>query len=138
MYDTGKIVIGIIVFLAIFSIPFVYSQVSGDADEVPDLEPALESLTSQGLQCVEDVDYMRAKHMDLLVNWRDEVVRGADREYVSENSGEIFDKSLTDTCLEQCHTNKSDFCDQCHTYVNVQPGCWECHNVWPQQPEEGE
>lgn len=129
MYDTSKVVIGIIVFLAIFTIPFWYSQVTGDAEEVPNLDPALESLKAEGKQCVESVDYMRAKHMDLLNTWRDDVVRGADREYVSEEYGVTYDKSLTDTCLEQCHTNKSDFCDQCHTYVNVEPGCWECHNI---------
>lgn len=125
MYDTSKIVIGFIVFLTIFTIPFWYSQVTGDADEVPDIQRA----PGIGDQCVEDVDYMRAKHMDLLNTWRDDVVRGADREYVSEEYGVTYDKSLTDTCLEQCHTNKSDFCDQCHTYVNVEPGCWECHNI---------
>ena len=126
MYDTSKIVIGIIVFLAIFTIPFWYSQVSGDADEMPVLVIPSEA----GDECVEDVDYMRAKHMDLLNTWRDDVVRGADREHESEEyPGVIYDKSLTDTCLEQCHTNKSEFCDQCHGYVNVEPGCWECHNI---------
>ncbi len=126
MYDKGKIIIGIIIFIAIFTIPFWYSTlVTGDAEEVPDIVIAPEA----GDQCIEDVDYMRAKHVDLLNTWRDDVVRGADREYVSEEYGVTYDKSLTDTCLEQCHTNKSDFCDQCHTYVNVEPGCWECHNI---------
>ena len=125
MYDTGKIIAGIVIFIAIFSVPFWYSSVvTGDADEVPDIK----IVDGAGDQCVESTDYMRAKHMDLLNNWRNDVVRGADRTYVSE-SGEQFDKSLTDTCLEQCHTNKSTFCDECHTYVNVEPGCWDCHNI---------
>lgn len=128
MYDTGKIIIGIVIFLAIFTIPFWYSQVTGDADEMPELQLSDEAKAAG--QCVEDIDYMRAKHMDLLNEWRDDVVRGADREYMSEEfPGQVFDKSLTDTCLEQCHTNKADFCDLCHTYVNVEPGCWDCHNI---------
>ena len=131
MYDTGKIVIGIIIFLAIFSVPFVYSHMS-DADEVP--EPQLSEKAEAAGQCIEDVDYMRAQHMDLLINWRDDVVRGADRAYYPSedkylNDGEPWDKSLTDTCLEQCHTNKSEFCDQCHSYVSVEPNCWDCHNI---------
>jgi len=39
--------------------------------------------------------------------------------------------SLQNTCME-CHSNKSKFCDQCHTYAAVNPFCWECHI----QPEE--
>ena len=125
MYDKGKIIIGIIIFLALFTIPFWYSQVSGDAD----VEAYPEIATEAGTQCVEDTDYMRAQHMDLLNDWRDEVVRGADREYISKEYGSTYDKSLTDTCLEQCHTNKADFCDECHSYVRVKPGCWDCHNI---------
>ena len=129
MYDKGKIIIGIFIFLAIFTIPFWYSSiVTGDDDYVP--VPDTSELREQGLNCVEDVDYMRAKHVDLLDNWRNDVVRGADREYESKAfSGVIYDKSLTDTCLEQCHTNKTDFCDECHSYVSVEPDCWECHNI---------
>ncbi len=124
MYDKAKIIIGIIIFLAIFTIPFWYSHVSGDADAeaYPDSSVA-------GTQCIEDADYMRAQHMDLLNDWRNDVVRGADREHVSEEYGVTYDKSLTDTCLEQCHTNKADFCDECHSYVSVKPGCWDCHNI---------
>ncbi len=36
--------------------------------------------------------------------------------------------SLTLTCLE-CHSNKDKFCDRCHDYLRVSPGCWDCHNV---------
>ncbi len=122
MYDTGKIIIGIVIFLVLFSLPFWYSHMS-DADEVPEIIIP----SSAGDQCIEDIDYMRGQHMDLLMNWRDDVVRGADKAH--EYNGEIYDKSLTDTCLEQCHTNKADFCDECHSYVSVEPDCWDCHNI---------
>lgn len=39
--------------------------------------------------------------------------------------------SLQNTCMD-CHSNKKDFCDQCHNYTNVNPFCWDCHL----QPEE--
>lgn len=134
MYDKGKVLLGIVVFLAVFTIPFWYSQITGEADEAPDLEPALQAVRDAGNNdCIESADWMRAHHPKLLVDWRNEVVRGADRTYESEEYGTIFDKSLTDTCLEQCHTDKSEFCDQCHTYTGVQPGCWECHNIIPEE-----
>ena len=34
--------------------------------------------------------------------------------------------SLTNTCLG-CHSNKAQFCDQCHNYLEVTPYCWDCH-----------
>ncbi len=126
MYDKEKVLLGIVIFLALFTLPIWYSQITGDADAEPYVEIAPEA----GAQCVESADYMRAKHMDLLDEWREDVVRGADREYESDTyPGVIYDKSLTDTCLEQCHTNKSEFCDSCHGYVDVRPKCWECHNI---------
>ena len=125
MYDKGKVILGIVIFLALFTLPFWYSQITGDADA----EPYREIPAEAGDQCVESADYMRANHMDLLDNWRNDVVRGADRVYESNDYDLTFDKSLTDTCLEQCHTNKSEFCDACHGYVDVRPDCWDCHNV---------
>jgi len=121
------VLLGIIAFLVLFTLPIWYSQITGDADA----EPVREKPEGH---CVESADYMRANHMDLLDTWRNEVVRGADRAYYPSdkqylNDGEPWDKSLTDTCLEQCHTNKSDFCDACHSYVDVRPDCWDCHNI---------
>jgi len=58
------------------------------------------------------------------------VVRKGIRQYES-STGNVYDMSLQNTCME-CHSNKSKFCDQCHTYTAVAPFCWECHI----QPEE--
>lgn len=129
MYDKGKIIAGVLIFLALFTIPFWYSQATGDAGKKLNSDSALEELRAENKTCVESLGYMRSKHMDLLNNWRNEVVRQESRVYVSKAYGTTFDKSLTDTCLEQCHTNKAEFCDQCHSYVGVQPGCWDCHNI---------
>ncbi|MBM3132582.1 MAG: menaquinol oxidoreductase, partial [Chloroflexi bacterium] len=114
---------GVVIFLALFTIPFWYSQATGDANRKLDIKIAPEA----GDECIESTGYMRSKHMDLLNDWRNEVVRQESRVYVSKNG--TFDKSLTDTCLEQCHTNKAEFCDECHSYVAVQPDCWDCHNI---------
>ena len=121
MYDTGKIIMGVVIFLVLFTLPLWYSQASGDADYVPD--PQI--LPEAGDQCVESADYMKNRHMELLDDWRHSVVRGADRVYHAED-GKEWDKSLTDTCLD-CHSNYEDFCVACHDYVDVRPKCWECH-----------
>jgi hypothetical protein len=63
--------------------------------------------------------------MTLLNEWRDKVVRGEDRIYVSA-SGKPFNISLSETCMN-CHSNKAEFCDRCHDYVDVSPYCWDCH-----------
>jgi len=71
---------------------------------------------------------MRANHMSLLDEWRDSVVRDADRLYKGTN-GKSFDMSLStgeESCLG-CHVDKEKFCDRCHTYASVAPYCWECH-----------
>ena len=72
------------------------------------------------------------QHMKLLDQWRNDVVRDADRLYTS-TSGVNFEKSLQNTCME-CHSNKAKFCDSCHTYMGVTPFCWDCHI----EPEETE
>jgi hypothetical protein len=72
-----------------------------------------------------DTDYMRAEHMQLLDLWRHSVVRNGKRVFVN-TSGKEFNMSLSNTCLD-CHSNKADFCDRCHTYASVEPYCWDCH-----------
>ncbi len=65
--------------------------------------------------------------MDLLVSWREGVVRQRERVYRAFN-GRTYNVSLTGTCLSQCHQNKADFCDRCHNYIGVKgPYCWDCH-----------
>ncbi|MCB2187456.1 MAG: sulfate reduction electron transfer complex DsrMKJOP subunit DsrJ [Deltaproteobacteria bacterium] len=121
MNDKGKIVAGLIIFLAVFSFPFWYNL--GQAKPIPKPElPAKKVAT----QCVEATAYMKTSHMRVLDIWRNSVVRDGNRFYASELSGKEFDMSLSNTCM-QCHTSKVKFCDQCHNYVGVSPYCWTCH-----------
>ncbi len=71
--------------------------------------------------------------MNMLLDWREEVVRDNLRTYTASDGNEYV-KSLTDTCLS-CHSPKDEFCDQCHNYVAAQPYCWNCH-VIPEDLEE--
>ncbi len=126
MYDSGKIISGIVLFIVILTIPAWYNRISGKMLYKPELK-----LVTKEKRCVESKEYMRDNHMQLLDEWREAVVRGgAERIHISQK-GSKFDISLTNSCLK-CHSNKKDFCDKCHDYLMVSPGCWDCHII----PEE--
>ena len=122
MYNSGKILIGIIVFLILFTSPIWYDLAIGN----PTIKPNLVLPTGEDQkECVMSAEYMRDNHMELLDVWRDDVVRNGNRTFTT-SSGKKFEMSLTKTCLG-CHSNKAEFCDQCHNYLGVSPYCWECH-----------
>ena len=125
MHDAGKILAGLVVFLALVTTPLWYHSVTGTVTAPPELEyPAGED------KCVADKEYMTSFHMDLLNEWRDDVVRRNDRVHKGLDGIE-YDKSLSRTCMN-CHVNKDKFCDRCHDYAGVKPYCWDCHL----EPEE--
>ncbi len=126
MYSTGKLVTsGVSLFICLAMLPLWYVLAGGKATSLPELE-----VVSTEKQCIEETRYMRAKHMDLLYDWRDTVARQGTRTFVATD-GRKYTMSLTGTCLD-CHSNKSAFCDRCHNYAGVAPGCWDCH-VAPQE-----
>lgn len=142
MYDKGKIIIGLIVFLAVTTFPFWYNRASGTASVYPPPKPV-----PQGYHCVEDLEFMRASHMQLLNEWRDKVVREGARVYESRYfQGEKYAMSLSNTCLK-CHADWSGFaggnmaiapedqprtCLECHDYAGVTVYCYDCH-IHPQE-----
>jgi len=117
MYDAGKIIVGLVIFLVLVTSPLWYNLVSGSPVTAPELQYPTDST-----QCVEAKDYMRASNMDLL----NAVVREGRRDHVSALTGKSYDMSLSRTCMD-CHDNKAQFCDACHTYMAVTPYCWDCH-----------
>ena len=120
MSDKMKVVAGLILFLGLAAFPIWYPLgAEGDAAQ-PELE-----LPADATECVEDTEYMTANHMDLLNQWRNAVVRDGARDYTA-SSGEVFNMSLTKTCLG-CHEDRDAFCTKCHDYANVDPKCWDCH-----------
>jgi len=126
MYDGGKIIVGLAVFVVLFTFPFWFN-IGSAAYKEPELQKP-----KQGKECVLPTQEMRAEHMQLLNEWRDEVVRDKEHYYHSPN-GKVYWKSLTKTCMK-CHTDKEKFCDKCHNSLDVSPYCWDCHVV----PEGGE
>lgn len=142
MYDAGKVIIGLAIFVAIFTSPIWINLSVGQEVREPDLSPALAASKDGG--CIEDTEFMREKHMDLLNDWRNEVVRDHDRFYTRDGhevmwselakepekfalyGDEKVQKSLSNTCMK-CHSNYTDFCNACHTNSGVDPFCWDCH-----------
>jgi hypothetical protein len=122
MRDRSLISIGVILFLVLATFPFTYNLAARTSSVGPDLK-----LPENEKQCVAPTEYMISSHMQLLVDWRENRVRRDIREYTAFN-GKSYSIDLTGTCLTQCHTAKSEFCDRCHTYMGVgEPYCMECH-----------
>jgi hypothetical protein len=122
MYDKGKVFIGLLIFLVVILFPVWYNVARGSATEPPKLEKSV-----KGDNCVLDSAWMREHHMELLDDWRDKYVRENINVFVSPD-GHEYDISLSNTCLD-CHRQKAEFCDRCHTYMAVDPYCWDCHNI---------
>ena len=126
MYDGVKIIFGLLIFVALVTLPFTLSTGKEYTKANPKIEtPEIMKLPEAERKCVESKDYMRKEHMKMLIEWRDTVVRDGKTLYVN-SQGKSFNMSLQNTCM-QCHTNKSKFCDECHNYVKVSPYCWDCH-----------
>ncbi|MCB2181717.1 MAG: sulfate reduction electron transfer complex DsrMKJOP subunit DsrJ [Desulfobulbaceae bacterium] len=123
MYDKGKIVPGLIIFVGLML--FAIFNNAGQKPQPPKLEKP------EGYkECVLPVEEMKQSHMVLLNEWRDEVIREGKREQVKVG-GKMFDKSLQRGCMH-CHTSKKKFCDVCHEFASVYPYCWDCH-IAPQR-----
>jgi hypothetical protein len=122
MYDAGKIVTGLVIFLVALTFPVWYDAATNAAAAKPD--PVI---VTQEKNCVLPTEEMRAAHMTLLDSWRDQVVRQGETVFVAAD-GKQYDMSLTGTCLK-CHTNKAEFCDRCHDYAQAKPACWDCHTA---------
>ncbi len=122
MYDSGKIIAGLIIGIGLLSFPFWYNLGTAAA---PAPEPILADAAKAAGQCVDSKANMKTTHMQILDDWRNNVVRDGQRLYVAPN-GNQYEMSLQNTCMT-CHTSKKDFCDKCHNYTSVSPFCWDCH-----------
>lgn len=123
MYDGGKIIPGLIIFVGLML--FAFFNNAGKKVEAP-----VVAKPYGYKECVKPVQYMKESHMELLNQWRDEALREGKREKV-EAGGVLYEKSLQNGCMH-CHTSKEKFCDVCHQFASVYPYCWDCH-VKPQE-----
>lgn len=132
MYNKGTIISGLIIFVLFVTFPLWFNALSTAASTVPkpELPPGGEK------ECVAPAAEMRAKHMSMLNEWRDDVLRDGNRVAVNVG-GKEYRKGLQMACME-CHSNKEKFCDSCHVYAAVKPFCWDCHLTPSQAAEKKE
>ncbi len=119
MYNAKIVIPGIAIFAFLVTFPVWFNSLSADTVPKPELPPGGEK------NCVAPAAEMRDKHMVLLNQWRDDVLRDGKRGTI-EVDGKTYKKGLQMACM-QCHTSKEKFCDACHTYSSVKPYCWDCH-----------
>jgi len=118
--DRAWILLGLAVFLLLLTVPLLWNMGARPGLKKPDLV-----MPADQKNCVMPASYMNSSHMQVLLQWRDEVVR-EDRHRFTAYDGKLYDMRLSGTCLS-CH-EKAKFCDRCHDYVGVKtPYCWECH-----------
>ena len=128
IYNGNRIIPGLLIFLVLVTFPLWYNM--GKAAPPP--QPKIDTVVIERMaqkQCILPKDDMRTGHMQLLNDWRTSVVRNNERVYVAAD-GKKYEMSLQNECMK-CHSNKTQFCDQCHTYAGMTlgstPYCWTCH-----------
>jgi len=116
--------IAVVIPVAIILLPILYSLAGYVFARGPgDPDPFLQMPEERFKYCVEDGEYMRFHHWELLQQVRDEVVREG------KSGGVTFDQCRV------CHENRAGFCDRCHAAANVRPDCFGCH-YFPETPEK--
>jgi len=124
MHDK-KLIIPILVVI-VLALTYPVWSLFGQGAAAPELDlNTPEILALEEKACIEDTEFMRANHMELLNEWRIKSVREGTDVYVASD-GREYEMSLQNTCLS-CHSNKEKFCDSCHSYGDVDPDCWACH-----------
>ena len=73
-----------------------------------------------------DTAYMRAEHMELLDDWRDEVVRDG-RPDLHRGGRHGGTTRASPAPAWAATPTRREFCDRCHDYLGVKPYCWDCH-----------
>ena len=103
LYNAKAVTVGIVAFLVVCTSPFWAGFGSSDYTS-----PKV-SLPKDAKECIEDTAFMKAEHMQLLNEWRDQALRQGNRVYVAKN-GKKWNISLKNTCLK-CHNEYEQFCD---------------------------
>ena len=126
MYDSGKIIPGLLIFVLLITFPFWYNNLSS-AEQVKTPEPPDKSIltgfTFPNGQEHPSAAEMRAKHMELLQSFH------AAADPAKMAAAQKGEKMQTMSCM-MCHGSKEQFCDSCHANIAEKkvPDCWNCHN----------
>ena len=86
----------------------------------------------KGDQCVEETEFMRKNHMELLLHQRDETMyKGIRTKKHSLKECIECHAVYDDNGQAVTHLNEKHFCVQCHEYTSVSIDCFDCHASRP-------
>jgi len=86
--------------------------------------------------CVEDTDFMRRNHMDLLKHQRDETMReGIRNEQHSLKECISCHAVMGPDAVPVTVSSPEHFCRSCHDYAAVKVDCFQCHASRPEPAE---
>ena len=125
MFGTGgqKSLVRLAYFAIFISILSVSAYAAAPYPEVP---------KGKGDHCVEDTEFMRANHMELLFHQRDETMHRGIRTKKHSLKGCISCHVVTDATNQPVSVaNPKHFCRVCHDYAAVTIDCFECHASKP-------
>ncbi len=118
MYDKGKVLTGLAIFVIIVTFPIWYN--ASGSEHYPNPQ-----ILTKAKDCVRPLAYMRSSHMKLLMDWMDRALKDDNITEVTID-GVKYPRSLQDGCMS-CHKSQAKFCDKCHMYVGIKLPCWDCH-----------
>jgi len=92
----------------------------------------------QGESCVEDTDFMRRNHMNLLMHQRDETMHEGIREK-QHSLKECISCHAVDgpDAMPVTVSSPQHFCRSCHDYAAVKIDCFQCHASRPEHVQTG-
>jgi hypothetical protein len=84
----------------------------------------------RGGKCVEDTEFMRRNHMDVLRQQSDATVRRGIRttKYSLKDCVNCHADPKTNSVL-----GKDGFCESCHTFAPISIDCFSCHSPSPEK-----
>lgn len=101
-------------------------QAAGDNFVVPGSRAANEK------SCVEQTDFMRRNHMEVIKHQRDETVHGGIRATQHSLAGCIECHGARDPNGQPLPINdEQQFCGACHAFTAVRLNCFDCHATVP-------
>jgi len=111
------------------------SSLTGVVRADPDNANTLRPVIPMGLgdACVEDTDFMRRNHMELLNHQRDETtLKGVRNKQYSLNECLTCHAVNGPDAMPVTVSNPEHFCRSCHDYAAVSIDCFQCHASRPE------
>jgi hypothetical protein len=87
------------------------------------------NFAGKGERCVEDTEFMRRNHMELILHQRDETMHEGIRtkQHSLKNCINCHASPETNSVL-----GENGFCVSCHSYASVKIDCFSCHSDKPE------